>query len=143
MRSALWSASLELCRALLQEGRCAFLLIFCPGAKAEERSLQRQALILARFHSLVHRFERVLDRNGSVGKDLLEDRFSPRNHVRGWNDLVDEADAVSLLGADHFPRENELQCPALSCQARQALRPAAAGNQAQGHFRLSEFGGLL
>src|SRR5258706_14031737 len=113
MRSALWSASLELCRALLQEGRCAFLLIFCPGGKAEERSIQPQALILARFHSLVHRFERVLDSNGCVGKNLLEDRFSPRNHVRGWNDLVDEADAESLLGADHFAGQNELQGPPL------------------------------
>src|SRR5258706_3291767 len=73
MRFALWSASVELCRPLLEEGCCALLFVLCSGAKSEERSLECQALVLACFESFVHRFERVLDRNGSVGKDLLED----------------------------------------------------------------------
>src|SRR5689334_13366579 len=69
------SLSLELRRALLEEGGGAFSLVVGAGAQAEERCLQRLTFVLAGLHSLVHRFERILQGNRSVGEDLRQNRF--------------------------------------------------------------------
>ena len=47
------------------------------------------------------------------------------------NDLVDEADAIGLLGADHVAGQDELQGAALADQPRQTLRSAAARDEAR------------
>ena len=58
------------------------------------------------------------------------------------NDLVDEADAIGLLRADHLSGEDQLQRASLADQPRQTLRSAAAGNEPERDFGLAEFRGL-
>src|SRR6185295_17499303 len=51
------SSALELSRAFLQKSLRTFLLVFCSGAEAEIRGLQRQAFSLTCFQSFVYRLE--------------------------------------------------------------------------------------
>src|ERR1700722_7767746 len=63
-------AASELRWALFQEGGRALLLVFGSGAEAKVRSLEQQALVLARLQSLVHSGERELHRHGAVRRDF-------------------------------------------------------------------------
>ena len=83
-------------------------------------------------------FERKLDRDRGVGGDLFEDCLGARDQISGRHDFVDEPDAVGLLRADHLSGEDELQGAALSDQARQALRAAAARKESELDFGLAE-----
>src|SRR6267142_1708609 len=136
------SPALELWRPLLEERRRAFLLVFRPRAEAEVRGLQREAFSLAPFEPLVHGLERERDGQRRVREDLVQHLLRARGQLRGGNDFVDEADAVGLRGGDGFPGEDELQGPALADQAWEPLRPAAAGEDPELHFRLAELRGL-
>src|ERR1700757_517601 len=94
------SPSAESRHALFEEGGRAFILVFGGSAKAEVGSLQQQTFALARFDTFVCRLKCELDGDGGVGGDSLQDRLSARDKIRGRNDLVDESDPISLLGAD-------------------------------------------
>src|SRR5438046_3156289 len=118
--------SLELRGALLEERLRPLLLVVRPGAEAEEGCFQGQPFGLGRLQSLVHRVERELHGERSVGKDLLQDRLRTRQQLRGGNDLVHEADAVRLLRADRRAGKNQLQRAAFTDQPREALCSAAA-----------------
>src|SRR6185295_15717999 len=132
------SPSLELRGALLEKRLRPFLLVVRPGAEAEERRFQRQSFRLARLQSLVHRFERELHGERSVGKDLLHYRLRTRHQLRGGNDLVHEADAVRLLRADRCAGKDQLQRAAFTDQSRKALGSAAARNDPQRNLGLTE-----
>src|SRR6266850_1553314 len=132
------SPSLELRGAPLEERLRPLLLVVRPGAEAEEGCFQGQPSGLARLQSLVHRLERELHGERSVGKDLLQDRLRTRHQLRGGNDLVHEADAVRLLRADRCAGKNQLQRAAFTDQAREALCSAAARNDAQRNLGLAE-----
>ena len=56
----------------------------------------------------------------------------------GWNDFVDQPDAIGLLRANHPSGENQLQGPAFSDQPRQALGAATTRNKFQLDFGLAE-----
>src|SRR5215475_14086087 len=116
---ALASPPQELGGALFEEGGRAFLLVLRPGAQAEVGGLEDEALALTCIHSLVHRFERLLDSDRSVRSDHLQDGFRTRNEIGRRNDLVDEPDAKGLLRADDLSGQDELERTALSDQARQ------------------------
>src|ERR1700751_2790712 len=60
------SASVKLRRAFLEEGRCAFLLVFRCRADAKIGRFERKPLGLAGVHSLVGRFQRELHRDWGV-----------------------------------------------------------------------------
>ena len=96
------SPPVELGCALFKEGGRALLLVFGCGAEAEVGSLEQQAFALARLQSLVRRLERELDGDRSVGGDFFQDGFGARDQISGWNDFVDEPDAIGLLRADHL-----------------------------------------
>src|SRR4029077_14975541 len=132
------SPALELWRPLLEERRRAFLLVFRARAEAEIRGLQGEAFSLAPFEPLVHGLEGERDGQGRVREDLVQHLLRARDQLRGGNDLVDETDAVGLLGGDRVPGEDELQGPALADQAREPLRPAASGEDPELHFGLTE-----
>src|SRR5882757_4285551 len=136
------SPAVKLWCALFNEGGGAFLLVLGCGAQAEIRSLEQQALALARLQALVCGLERELHRDRGVGGDLPQDRLGARNQFGGRHDLVDEPDPIGFLRADHLAGENELQGAALSHQPRQALRAAAARKQTELDFRLAELRGL-
>src|SRR2546430_11379771 len=70
--------------------------------------LEKKKLGLARFHSFVYRFERVLDGNRSVGKDSFQDCFSACGQLSSGNDFVHEPDPQGLIRADHLARKNDL-----------------------------------
>src|SRR5882757_8690935 len=72
---ALSSAPMEPWGALFKESGRAFPLVLGCGAEAKVGGLERQALALARFQSPVRCFERELDGNRRVGRNLLQDRF--------------------------------------------------------------------
>src|SRR5882762_6372254 len=131
-------AATELGWTLFKEGGRALLLVFGSGAEAKVRSLEQQALVLARLQSLVHGGERELHRHGGVRRDFLQDCLGTCEQIRCRHDFVDESNAVSLLRAYHLRGKNELQGATLSHQARQSLRAAAARNQSEGNFRLAE-----
>src|ERR1700733_14561959 len=124
-----YSAPMELGRALFEEGGRAFSLVVGRGAEAEVRGFEQQAFALAGIHPFVRRLERELDGDRRVGGDLRQNRLGARDQVGGGNDLVDEADAIGLLSADHVPGEDQLQRASLADEPRQTLRPAAAGNE--------------
>ena len=133
------SPPLELWRALLQKRLRAFLLVFCPGAKSEERGFQRLSLGLAGFQSFVHRLQRVLNAERGVGENLFEDCFRARDHFGGRNDFVHQSDPIGILRADDLSCENDLQSAALPDEPGQALRTAAAGEEPELDFRLAKF----
>src|SRR5882757_7452994 len=135
-------SSVELRGALLEEGGRALLLVVGRGAQAEVGGLEQQAFALARVHPLVRRLERELHGDGSVGGDPLQDGFGAGDEIGRWHDLVDQPDAMSLLGADYLAGQDEPQGTSLAHEARQPLRAAAAGNESQGDLRLAEFGRL-
>src|SRR5580765_6442217 len=56
--------------------------------------------------------------------------------------MIDEADALRFFGGNHFSGEAEFMRDAFAAQARQALRAAVTGNDAELHFRLAELGGF-
>src|SRR5947199_4392878 len=91
------SPSLELRGALLEKRLRPLILVVRPCAEAEEGRFQGQPFGLARLQSLVHRLERELHGEGSVGKDLLQDRLGTRRLRRGGEDPVHEADGVCLM----------------------------------------------
>src|SRR5205809_2997024 len=130
--------SLELRGALLEERLRPLLLVVRPGAEAEEGCFQGQPFGLARLQSLVHRVERELHGERSVGKYLLQNRLRTRHQLRGRNDLVHEADAVRLLRGDRCAGKNQLQRAAFTDQPREALCSAAARNDAQRNLGLAE-----
>src|SRR5215472_9730200 len=74
-------------RASRGSGR-AFLLVLRPGAQAEIGGFEDEALALTCIHSLVHRFERLLDCDGSVRSDHLQDGFCTRDEIGRRNDLI-------------------------------------------------------
>src|SRR3954464_8694429 len=86
------SPSVELRRALCEEGRCALLLVLGRRAETEVGGFELHALALARVHALVCRLERELDGDGSVGRDLREDSFGPRDQIGRRNDLINKPD---------------------------------------------------
>src|ERR1700730_14784072 len=63
-------AATELGWTLFKEGGRALLLVFGSGAEAKVRSLEQQALVLARLQSLVHGGERELHRHRGVRRDF-------------------------------------------------------------------------
>src|SRR5271165_4130372 len=132
------SPSLELRCTLFEKCGSSFLLVFCCGAETEERGLERQTFGLSRFQSLVHRLKRVFDGDGSVGKNLFQDRFGARDQIGGGDNLVDQAYAMSFGCVDYPRGKNELKGPSLPDQSGQALRTASARKEAQFHFRLTE-----
>src|SRR5882724_5010256 len=67
--------TLELRLTLLEKGRSSFLLVFRSGAKAEVGSFQRQTLGHRRFHAVIDRLKRELHRQGSGGKDFIQNRL--------------------------------------------------------------------
>src|SRR6185436_7297163 len=64
------SASVELRRALLEEGLRALLLVLGARADREERGLEQQPAGLAGLQPLVHRLDRVAHRERRVGEHL-------------------------------------------------------------------------
>src|SRR6476659_4441825 len=98
-----YSTSMEPRRALFQEGRRAFVLVFRCRAQSEIGGLKQEAFALARLDALIDRVEREFDGDRGVGRDLSQDGLSPGGEIGRCNDLVDEADAISLLRADHLP----------------------------------------
>ena len=87
-----------------EESRGAFLLVLRSGAQSEIGGFEGETFALARLHSLVDGVERISDGERRVGDDLIQDCFRTRDQIDGWDDLVDEPDAVGLLGADHSSR---------------------------------------
>ncbi len=79
-----------------------------------------------------------LNGDRGVGEDLFQDRFGTRDEIRGRDDFVDQANAISFGCIDHLSGKNELKSPALPHQPGQALRAAAAWKKAQLHFGLAE-----
>src|SRR5712691_2464360 len=136
------SSPLELGRALFEEGGRALLLVLGGSAKSEVGSLEQQAFVLARLQPLVHRLERELDGDRSIGYDLVQDRFGAGDQIGRRNHFVDEPDTKGLLRADHLPGKNELERAALADQPRQTLRSAAARNESQGDLGLAELRGV-
>src|SRR5258705_2321928 len=132
------SPARELRRALLEKGRCAFLLVVGRGAQRKKRAFHDQAFGLARLQPSVDRLDGEFHRQRGVPEDLPEDLLGARDERAGGHDLVDQPDAVGLLRADHPARENELERPSPPDQPRQALRAAVAGDDAQLDFRLTE-----
>src|SRR4051812_14193155 len=88
------SPPLEPRRPLSQESGSAFLLILGAGAEPEERRLQCQTLGLTGIQALVHRLERVRDRKGRVGENLVQNPFGSSNQLLGRYDLVNQPDAI-------------------------------------------------
>src|SRR5271163_3797942 len=128
------SAPLELGRALFEEGGRALSLVVRCGAEAEVRGFEQQAFGLARIDPFVCRLECELDGDRRVEGDLRQDRLGACDQVGRGNDLVDEADAIGLLCADHVPGEDQVQRASLADEPRKTLRPAAAGNEAERDF---------
>src|SRR5690242_10169147 len=75
------STAMEPRRALFQEGRRAFLLVFRCRAQSEIGGLKQQAFALARLHALVDRVERELDGDRGVGRDLCQDGLGARDEI--------------------------------------------------------------
>src|SRR5205823_13794624 len=77
---------------------------------------------------------------------FLRDRARQRLRIveprrRGIH-VDDEPDVLRLLRADEAPGEDELVRDPLPHRARQALRPAGAGDDAEVYLRLTELRGL-
>src|SRR5258706_8205136 len=120
-------------RALLQE-RCESLAgVLGRGHEPEQRALEPQPLIEGHREPGLHRLERRRDRDRPVLEDLrrqrdrLVDQPLPRHHA------VDDPEPLGLLGLDRAvpPGEDHLQRTSLADEARKALRPAVAGDDAE------------
>ena len=61
----------------------------------------------------IHRIDRELHAERSIGIDLVENGFGSRDQIGERNNLIDQAGAIGLLSVDDFAGENELQRPAL------------------------------
>src|SRR5258708_7328482 len=134
------SPASKLRRTFFEEGGGAFLLVFRCRADAEIGRFKRKPLGLAGLQPIVRRLQGELHGDRSVGRDLLQDRLGTVNQAGCGNDFVDEANAIGFLRRDRFAGEDQLQRTALADQARQALRTATAGQQAELHLGLSELG---
>src|SRR5580704_13969275 len=128
----------ELRRSLLEEGGRALLLVFGAGAEAEVGRFEQKPLALARLQPFVHCFKREFDSDRSVGSDLVQDRLGACDEIGRRNTLVDKADAIGLLRADHLSGQYELQGAALAHQPRQSLRSTAARKESECDLRLAE-----
>src|SRR5262249_27683779 len=78
------------------------------------------------------------DSDRCVRRDRLQDSFRTRDEIGCRDDFVDEPDAPGLLRADGLSGQNELERAALSDQAWQPLRAAAAGKQSELDLGLAE-----
>src|SRR2546430_2639283 len=87
-------------------------------------------------------FQRVLHRQRSVRENLLQDCLSALDQIGDGNDLVHQPDPIGLRRADDFSRQDELQRTSLADQPWQTLCSAAARNDSQLDFRLSELRAL-
>jgi hypothetical protein len=124
---------------------CAAALLHRPnwgargrGAQAEIGSLEHESRALARLQPLVRRLQRKLDGDRRIGCDPFQDRLRAGDQVGGWNNLVDQADAIAFLRGDHLSGENELQGPPLAHEPGQPLCSSAAGKESQCHLGLAE-----
>src|ERR1700676_3714125 len=126
----------------LEEGGGAFLLVFGCGTNAEVGSFESKAFALAGLQPPVRGLQRELHSDWGVGRDLLQNRLGTVNQAGCRNDFVDEAYAIGLLRGNRLAREDQLQRTTLSHQARQALRSATAGQQAQLDLGLPKSGVL-
>src|SRR5205823_1927787 len=61
-----------------------------------------------------------------------------RDELRSLDDFVNEPNAIGFLRADDLSGKNELKRSAFPDQTWQTLGSAAAGNDAQFHFGLTE-----
>ena len=107
-------------------------------AHGEQHRFQIQALRQRHLHAFVHRFHGVLNRERSIGDDLLRNRLGAGNEFRGGSDFIHQSDAMRFLRADHFAGEHKLHGDPFADQPRQTLRAAVARNNSQLHLGLTE-----
>src|SRR5207237_1580041 len=137
-RVLLNSVSVKLQRPFCEKGRRPFGFVARPGAQAEQRCLERKSLRQVRLQPAVHRLERELHGDRGVGENLLQDRFGSDEQLAGGDHLVDESDPVGFPRLDHAAGEDGLQAWPLTDQSRQTVRAAAAWDQPEGDFGLTE-----
>ena len=77
-----------------------------------------------------------------IGDDFFRHGFRGGNQFGGLDDAIDEADAQRFVGGNHFAGKNHFVRHTLAAQAREPLRAAVAGHDAELHFRLAESRGL-
>ena len=82
--------------------------------------------------------ERICDGEGRIGGDFEGEGLGALHQLRGGNNFVDQADAVSLLCVDDGAGEQQLERGPAAHEARQPLRASITGNDAQLHLRLAE-----
>jgi len=109
--------------------------IVAGGEDAEAPALEAQALLERQLHPAHH----ALDRGGHRERSVLEDRLRQlhrlREQLRLRDDAVHEPDALGLVGLDVAAGEDQLERPAGADEARQPLRAAVTGDDAQLRFR--------
>src|SRR5215472_10387819 len=132
--------TLEVGGALFQKGRRAFFLVFGGAADTEQRGFQEQSLRQRHVHALVHCFHAVLDRQRRHADDFLRDFLGPRHQPVCRHNFIHQPHAMGFLRGNHLARQQDLHRQTSADQARQALRAAIAGNDAQFNLRLPELG---
>src|SRR4051812_21169983 len=95
-----WSQPLKVRFALFAERGHALFHVLGSGTGAKQGRLDLQAIRQSGVEATVHGVDGQLDRHRGVGMDLVQYGFRPGDEIGAWNDLVDQADPIGLLGAD-------------------------------------------
>src|ERR1700722_9782067 len=93
------SSTLKSRITFLEKGRRTLPLVLRRGAERKQRAFDDHSFHLACIQSLVHRFDRILDRKRGVGIDLLQNCLCASDELSSGHDFIDQADAKGFLGA--------------------------------------------
>src|SRR5437870_1480515 len=128
----------ELRRALLGEGREAFLRVLAREQRSELVRLGLEAAGVVDAEREIAQPLRERKRERALRRELARRFERAVEHRVG--DRVDEPDPQRLLRADGTAGEDELFRDADAAHASEPLRPAPAGNDAEVDLRLPELG---
>src|SRR5262245_1979694 len=123
-RRARRSIAREAGLALLEESRCAFLLVARLEQDRLDERLDLEPRAERHLGGEVHRLLGEADREGPALEDAARDGERARDELRRRNHGGDEADPLRLLRVDHVAREDDVARAAPSDRTRQALRTA-------------------
>src|SRR6266581_3328665 len=141
-RGKTYSFSSEPRGALLQERRQPFSHVLGGREQPEMIGLEQQALFEGHLQPLVHSLQGEAHGEGTHREDTPQRFLRRGQQLRPRHHLVHEADAVRLPGVDHVARQNEVEGIPLAHEARQPLRAAVPGRDAELHLGLAELGGV-
>lgn len=123
---------------LLDDCRHALLLVLGREEELDRLGLECETGVEGGVHPTEHGFLRLLDRERREIRDLLRHVDRTLLDAGVGDELTDEAHVIRLAGAHDVAGQDVAHCLVFADRAREALRAAAARNDAELHIRLTE-----